>query len=119
MPPATTTRAAAQPGAARAEMPDPALLDSLRDRLLETPDCFPHCAQSPSLTLDIDADRMTARFAVDAAEAVAVPLPGDPRYWYPRRVEIDGVPVPALRRDDKRILWAYLPAGRHVIVIEA
>ena len=110
--------AAVPPGAARAEMPDPALLDSLRDRLLETPDCFPHCAQSPSLTLDIDADRMTARFAVDAAEAVAVPLPGDPRYWYPRRVEIDGVPVPALRRDDKRILWAYLPAGRHVIVIE-
>ena len=108
----------AQPGPARAESPDPALLDALRERLLEIPECFPYCAQSPMLTLEIEGERMLVRVAVHAAEAVAVPLPGDDRFWHLQRIEIDGRPVDALRRDSANTLWVYVPKGRHVIVMQ-
>ncbi len=104
------------PGPARAELPDAATLDQLRDRLLATPDCFPHCAQIPTLALKIDDQWMTARVSVETAEAVAVPLPGgDHRLWRLRRVDLDGKPASALRRDGSATLWIRVPKGRHVV----
>jgi hypothetical protein len=106
---------AASGAPARAEFPDPVLLDALRDRLLETPDCFPHCAQIATLELDVEAERMSARLSVHAAEGVAVPLPGDLRFWQLQEVRLDGAPVAALRRDDAHRLWVHVPQGRHRI----
>jgi hypothetical protein len=109
---------AGSPSAMAAETPDPAMLEELRKRLLETPKCFPHCAQLPSLDLDIKAEGMTARMTVHAAEDVAVPLPGDDRFWRLRQVLLDGKPVGAMRLDGKRRLWVHVSKGRHTIEMD-
>jgi hypothetical protein len=106
------------PGPAQADIPDKALLEELRTRLLEVPDCFPDCAQAAALDLSIAGDGMTAHLSLDTAEAVAVPLPGDDRVWHLRRVELDGAAAEALRRDNARRLWLHVPAGRHTVVME-
>jgi len=103
------------PPAAAAELPGKALLDTLRDRLLETPKCFPNCAESPRLDLEIKSGRMRARMVVHAAENVAVPLPGDTRFWRLDRVLLDGRPAEALRLDARHRLWLHMQKGRHVV----
>ena len=103
------------PPVAAAELPGKALLDTLRDRLLETPKCFPGCAESPRLHLEIKSGRMTARMEVHAAETVAVPLPGDSRFWRLERVLLDGKPAEALRLDGRHRLWLHMRKGRHII----
>lgn len=104
--------------ATAAEIPDSKLLETLRERLLKTPDCFPDCAEIPALDLDIKANGMTARMDVHASEQVAVPLPGDDRFWRLRRVLLDGMPAEALRLDNRRRLWLQVSKGRHVVEME-
>jgi len=106
------------PPAMAADTPDPALLEELRKRLLETPQCVPHCAQFARLDLTIKDNGMTGRLAVHAEEDVAVPLPGDDRFWRLRLVRIDGKPAEALRVDREHRLWAHVPKGRHIVEME-
>jgi len=108
----------ASPPAMAADTPPPALLDELRKRLLETPACFPQCAQLPELALAITGDAMTGRLAVHAEENVAVPLPGDGRFWRLRQVRIDGKPVAAMRMDREHRLWVQVPKGRHTVEMD-
>jgi len=108
----------ASPPAMAADTPAPSLLDELRKRLLETPPCFPQCAQLPELTLAIKGEEMTGRLSVHAEENVAVPLPGDDRFWRLRQVRLDGKPVAAMRADREHRLWVYVPKGRHTVEME-
>src|SRR6185503_404329 len=51
------------PGLARAEpLPSPELLNTLRERLLQRPDCHPKCAVLGRLTVDAVPDRLRLRF---------------------------------------------------------
>jgi hypothetical protein len=76
----------AMPREAGAELPGVPLLETLRERLLEPPECLPGCAHSPHLTL-----RMT--WFVHAFEDVAVPLPGGGEQWLPREILVDDAPA--------------------------
>jgi hypothetical protein len=100
------------------EVPPQPLLDELQKRLLEKPECFPNCASSPRLILEVEPHLLRARMEVGAAADTAVPLPGDVRQWVPERVLVDGKPAPALRRDDAGKLWLQLSAGSHQVLME-
>lgn len=113
-----TTLLSASPPATAADTPSPALLEELRKRLLETPKCFPHCAQLPRFELDIAADAMTGRLTVHAEENVAIPLPGDDRFWRLRQVRLDGKAAEAMRMDRDHRLWLSVPKGRHTIEMD-
>lgn len=102
---------------ARADFPDKAMLDQLRDRLLEKRDCFPACAQLPVLALTADGGRLSGYLEVMAAEGSAIPLPGNAKLWRLGSVALDAQPVEALRRDDDGTLWIYVPKGLHVITL--
>jgi hypothetical protein len=106
------------PAATRADLPTPQLLDELRRRLLEKPECLPHCASSPRLALDVRPDSLRARVEVHAQTDVAVPLPGGARSWTPERVLVDGEPAVGLLRDPSGTLWIELREGRHQLVAE-
>lgn len=94
-------------------LPSPELLGELRARLLAPPECLPHCAELASLNLTADAERLVLELTLDAAEAVAAPLPGGLGGWLPSEVRIDGVAAESLRRDETGGLVLALPAGRH------
>jgi len=87
-----STPASAQP------FPSPELLEELKTRLLEPPDCHPACADIPHLRLQAGGDTLELVMRVDAAAAVALPVPGGTGVWTPTAVTLDGKPYDGLRQ---------------------
>jgi hypothetical protein len=107
--------ALALPGAARAELPGPELLDELRKRLLEPPACAPACAALPRLRLEATPSWLELSLRVDAGGRTAVPLPVPLRDWAPERVLVDGAAAPVRR--EGAYLWLAVEPGVHEITL--
>ncbi|MFL5319672.1 MAG: hypothetical protein ACJ790_08430, partial [Myxococcaceae bacterium] len=58
------------------EVPPSDVLEQLKTRLLESPQCEPNCATSPRLSLEASPKSLKLRFEIHAAAETAVPLPG-------------------------------------------
>ena len=101
----------------QAQLPDREMIDTLRKRLLERSDAYPHAADIPSITLRLDDRRMIIDADVHAAIRTAVPLPGHFPGWTPTSVLVDGEPQAPVRRDDN-YLWVVVPQGVHKVHIE-
>lgn len=99
-------------------MPSPALLDQLRARLLEKPDCAPTCASSPRLMLEATPTVLRMRLEVLSGAETAVPLPGSAQQWVPETVLLDGRPAAGLRRQPDGSLWLAVPAGAHQVQLD-
>jgi hypothetical protein len=100
------------PRPAHAEIPPQAMLDTLKQRLLEAPQCAPACAAIDQLALDARDDRLNLRLQVHAQAGVAIPLPGQAEHWLPSAVQLDG-DSPLLNRDGHGVLWVLLQPGVH------
>jgi hypothetical protein len=100
--------------AGRAEIPSQEMLRQLRTKLLEAPDCVPHCVSIPRMQMDVNPSRVRLRLDVHAEADVAIPLPGDPRNWWPDQITLDGKQASNLKRDDGS-LWISVKPGRHQI----
>jgi hypothetical protein len=103
---------------AQADFPDQALLDTLKSKLLEAPDCVPSCAQIPQMQLNITDKELTINLQIHAQQAVAVPLPADLEQWFPNLVLVDGENAQGLYRDENG-LWLNLSAGSHQVTLAA
>lgn len=106
------------PTPAQAQIPDPALLNELKARVLAPPDCLPDCAQIAQLDLTLleqsnTAHTLTAKLEVHAQAEVALPLPSAQDHWQLNKVLLNGEPATALRRDEKGILYLPLTEGVH------
>ncbi|MDD5112573.1 MAG: hypothetical protein PHC94_01040 [Methylobacter sp.] len=101
-----------------AGFPDQALLDTLKNKLLEAPDCLPSCAQISQMQLNISSQELTIGLQIHAQQAVAVPLPADIEQWFPNQVLVDGENAQGLYRDDNG-LWLNLNAGPHQVTLTA
>lgn len=106
------------PARAEAQFPSQELQDQLRERLLERPDCFPRCADSPKMRLEVSGDRLVIRIEIHALENTAVPLPGSAEQWLPNRVLVNGKPARGLLKTGEGQVWAELPRGLHQILME-
>ncbi len=106
------------PGAALANFPTQEMLDTLQQRLLKPPECYPQCASSARMQLEVQPRLLRARLEVGAAAATAVPLPGGAKQWLPERVLLDGKPAPALLRTDDGKLWIQINEGSHQVLLE-
>ncbi len=102
---------------AQAQIPDAALIQTLRQRLLVTSDAFPNAADIPTVTLTINDRKITIEADIHAATRTAVPLPGRLPAWSPVSVLVDGKPEVSLRRDDG-YLWVVLAEGVHRVRVE-
>jgi hypothetical protein len=106
------------PTARAADIPTKELLDELRTRLLEPPECFPACAASPRMQIEVESNVLRMRIEVDTAAETAVPLPGGLKQWVPDRVLLAGKPASGLAHSPDGRLWMPLPPGRHQITLE-
>lgn len=102
---------------AQAQLPDKAMLDTLRARLTEHSDAYPTAADIPQVALTLRERKLTMEVDVHTATRTAVPLPGRLPAWSPLTVTVDGQPEASLRRGDG-YLWLVLPAGVHRVTIE-
>ncbi|MGC1480343.1 MAG: hypothetical protein WA771_07555 [Chthoniobacterales bacterium] len=103
--------------AVRAEFPDEAMLETLRERLTKPSEAYPHAADIPSASLELAGRRLTMEVTVHAAIETAVPLPGRLPTWSPVSVTVDGIGAASVRRDDG-FLWVVVPAGVHTVRVE-
>lgn len=101
---------------ASAQYPDPQMLGTLRDRLLQR-DLPPNAAEIPQVTLRLDGRKVTMDAQVHAARLAAVPLPGKFPTWAPLSVSVDGKPGAPVRRGDG-YLWVALGEGVHGVRVE-
>lgn len=102
---------------ARADFPDPDILKELRERLLEAPTCLPNCAQIPRMNLEATPSGLRLRLRVHAAEAVAIPLPGQAEHWLPHEVLVDEGPPHGLARDPAGAIWLSVQPGEHEVLL--
>jgi hypothetical protein len=102
------------PHSARSDTPDPALLQELKQRLLESPKCAPQCATLARARAHVDGDLLTLDLDVQAQARVAFPLPGAMRGWEPARIAVDGVAREWLYRDGEQLLIV-LDEGAHAV----
>ncbi len=98
----------------QAQLPDPALLETLRQRLTETSDAFPTAADISHLEISLEARKLTMLAEIHIATTAAVPLPGNLPAWSPLSVTVNGQPHATLRRADG-YLWLVLPQGVHQV----
>jgi hypothetical protein len=101
-----------------AEIPPADLLNELRARLLQPPECRPNCASIPRLALAASPAALSARIEIDAAAETAVPLPGGADQWLPERVLLDGEPAAGLVRTAEGRLWLRVTPGNHQVLME-
>ncbi|MGZ5010219.1 MAG: hypothetical protein ACXV74_04580 [Methylobacter sp.] len=104
---------------AYAEIPDKAVLDELRNKLLEKPvppDCLPGCAQIPQMKVTINDKELAIALQIHALQSVAIPLPAEYEQWFPNHVFVDGKIAQGLYRDNKG-LWLNLSEGEHQVVL--
>lgn len=104
-------------GAAAQQFPPKDMLDDLRSRLLERPECGVSCAEIAKMQLTATGGWLSLRLDVLASAATAVPAPTGGREWTPSRATLDGAPA-ALRRAGDGSLWAPVSAGAHVLTLE-
>jgi hypothetical protein len=97
--------------------PSEALLQELEKRLLEKHDCYPNCADIPTLEITARGDSLRLLFEVDAAIDTAVPLPVTTASWQPESILLDGEPIPGLSREEGGALWALIPRGVHQLLL--
>ncbi len=104
------------PQKAYADFPSKEVLDELKNRLLEAPDCLPNCAQIPGMQVTIDDKSLTVGLQIHSQYAVNVPLPAAYDQWFPNQVTVDGNTASGLYRSDNG-LWLNIPAGKHDVVL--
>jgi hypothetical protein len=105
------------PGPLRAEFPTQEMLSTLRDRLLEIPDAYPHAAEIAFADLRIDENRLAMEAEIHSALRVAVPLPGKLPSWSPVSVKVNGAQAAIVSRMDG-YLWLIAPPGVHRVTVE-
>jgi hypothetical protein len=104
---------------AYADIPDKAVLDELRNKLLEkpvSPDCLPSCAQIPQMKITITDKELKIALQIHAQQSVAIPLPAEYEQWFPNQILVDGKAASGLYRDNNG-LWINLGEGEHQVVL--
>jgi len=102
---------------AKADFPDPALLEELKTRLLAPSDCLPQCAEIPLLRIEAKGSELRQTLEIHAQELIALPLPVNAAQWAPSNVEVDNAPAEGLFRRQDGGLWLALRPGRHVVTV--
>lgn len=103
---------AQETAAARAALPDQALLDALRQRLTEAPLCAPACAHAARAELVLGGDALQVALDIHAGERIAVPLPVVDGSVTLDEVRVDSVVAEnVVRRGDED--WLALSRGVH------
>jgi hypothetical protein len=103
--------------AGESAFPPSEMLETLKERLLEPPDCLPYCADISRLEVAVSDDALRVMLKVHAAERTAIPLPVNRKSWTPEQVLLDNAPISAMARDKNGGLWAVIPSGLHTVMM--
>ncbi|HKU43956.1 MAG TPA: hypothetical protein VJR89_37605, partial [Polyangiales bacterium] len=103
------------PGA-QAQFPDSTLLEQLRTRVTQPPDCRPECVGVGELELSVGASGLSLRAEVHAQDRTSVRVPGPLALWAPERVRLDGSEAHLIAHEDG-FLHVRVTPGVHVLEV--
>lgn len=98
--------------------PPAEILNELKNRLLEAPQCAPECASVSRMSLEASQNLLRIRLEVGAQSSTAVPIPGSSKEWIPERIMVDGQNFSGIKRLDDETLYLLLSPGTHQVVLE-
>lgn len=98
-------------------LPDSALLNELKEKLLRPAPCAPDCVTTADVLLTVEGTELKITAEVHAAAATAWTIPGPATSWVPRRVTVGAQASPGLVRLDDGFLHLRLPAGVHRVEV--
>jgi hypothetical protein len=99
------------------QIPSDKMLQTLRERLLVPSEAYPRAAEIPSMSLNLDEEKIVVDAEVHAAIDVAIPVPGKLPAWSPLSVKIDNESAIVVRREDG-FLWTLIPKGIHQLKVD-
>ncbi len=103
------------PAGVRAQaLPDPQLLNQLRQRLTEAPKCAPQCAEVAQAQLQVNGAMLDVELESHVGATVALPLPTSDQVMPLADISVDGHADPALLRNGDELLLR-LDRGVHRI----
>ncbi len=91
------------------------LLEDLKERLVQPPDCVPHCASIHRARVESRDDYIQILLEVTALDDIALPLPQSSSEWTANMVRLDN--QPASVRGGKAGESIRVPRGRHRVWI--
>jgi len=98
--------------------PPQELLDQLRARTLQAPDCTPRCGRIASASVIASGDRIQIALEAHAAERVALPLPFAAAQLALQSLRIDGRAVEEVLRQNESEAWVVIDRGVHRIEMD-
>ncbi len=87
-------------GVARAQFPDPAMLEQLQARVTKPPACRPECVRVADLEVQVGPGGLSLRAEVHAQDRTSVRVPGPLALWSPERVTLNGAEARMIKQDD-------------------
>lgn len=107
------------PGPLQAEeIPSDKMLQELKQRLTQAPECLPECAQIEQMQISIADNALLARLRVHAVVETAIPLPGSQGTWLSQQIMVNDTPALAIQRDTAQQLWIAVPKGHSNVVLK-
>ena len=100
---------------AYADFPNQELLKTLKQKLLQPPQCLPNCGQITAMQLSIDDRQLKINLEIHADKNLALPLPSQYGQWFPNQVKVNKGEASALFRSDQGILWLEVEKGVHQV----
>lgn len=100
-----------------ADLPDTTMLEQLKQRLQQAPDCLPNCAQVSSMSIKLNEKMLQIEWQLHNQEALAVPLPAKPQQWMPQHISVDDHEASSLIRLEDS-LWLAVEAGVHKVLMQ-
>jgi hypothetical protein len=97
--------------------PPDRLLEELKKRLLEKPDCLPYCADLPKMEITTTTDNLQILLQVDAAEDTVIPLPGSIDSWLPEQVLLESGPAKGIMRDENGTTLLLVTKGTQTVTL--
>jgi hypothetical protein len=98
-----------------ASTPDPRILEELKTRLTQPPDCLPSCSDITSASVSAHNDRLEILLTVSALAPTAVPMPGAGDRWQLDSVTLDDHAALTVARGDDGVTWVPIAPGAHTV----
>lgn len=99
-----------------AEYPPKYLLDELERRLVEPPECLPHCASLDNGVISVTEQELAISFHAYAATDIVLLLPSPREGWQVAEIQLDGSKEITARRQQNH-LAILLTQGHHQVTV--
>lgn len=99
------------------EYPPKYLLDELDSRLVEAPECMPHCTSLDNGVIALTKTELSISFDAYSAADVVLLLPSSREGWQVSEILVDGTPEVTSRRQQDH-LAILLTEGHHKVIVK-